>query len=278
MIRTDNAFWWYLVGLAQTDGHLRGARDKKGDLSIELSKKDLDILKKVASQLGCGYSISERTRSTNFSESATSVTLRVFDMQFRNQINDCGVPYGRKSDILSAPSSLPDVFICDYMRGLWDGDGSVGITATGIPFMSFTTSSDKIKEFLVGLISAITGKPGKNPNRNTRDQIYNICVYKEDAVLLAKALYRDGCTALDRKLHEAKRVQNWIRPESMPMREVPQKKWDKEQDEFVLTHSVEESQDHLSRSLSSIHTRLWRLTGANNPVLNVSGLRDRQDV
>jgi LAGLIDADG-like domain len=33
----------------------------------------------------------------------------------------------------------------DYLRGLVDADGSVGITSLGLPFVSFTTASEDLR-------------------------------------------------------------------------------------------------------------------------------------
>lgn len=93
----------------------------------------------------------------------------------------------------------------DYFRGLIDGDGSLGLTSQGFPFLSLVTSSSHIAIEYLELIKQVTGKV-KNSNRNTRDNIYNIVVYKEDAQLIVRHLYYTDCLALSRKLIKASEV------------------------------------------------------------------------
>jgi hypothetical protein len=67
-----------------------------------------------------------------------------------------------------------------------------------------------------------------------------------------------GCLALERKGTQKEKVASWVRPKTM--RKMTRKKfWTKEQDEYVLSHSVEESICYLTRSEKSVIMRLWRL-------------------
>ena len=91
-------------------------------------------------------SIGTRIRDTNFKENHKSYTLTICNMGFRNEINKLGVPYGRKSWVVSPSKSN----FCerDYIRSLIDGDGSVGMTDKGFPFVSFSVKSEELKKFL----------------------------------------------------------------------------------------------------------------------------------
>ncbi|BAY23837.1 hypothetical protein NIES2100_36290 [Calothrix sp. NIES-2100] len=200
-------------------------------------------------------SITERVRNTNFSANHTSVIWRVYDKRFRDYLESWGLSNGCKSELIKPPScSFSKV---DYFRGLIDGDGSLGLTSKGFPFLSLVTSSSHIVVEYRELISQITGKV-KTSKRNTRDSIYNIVVYKEDAQLLAKHLYYDGCLALTRKLIKANEVLSWSRPPNMKCIK-NRKSWTPEEDEYITNHSVECSMKVLGRSRNSIEIRLWRL-------------------
>ncbi|BAZ48777.1 hypothetical protein NIES4103_13870 [Nostoc sp. NIES-4103] len=149
----------------------------------------------------------------------------------------------------------------DYFRGLIDGDGSIGLTSKNIPYLSLVTSSSYIAVEYLEFINQMTGK-AKTSNRNTRDNVYNIVVYKEDAQILARHLYYDSCLALPRKLIKAVEVLNWSRP--LEMKQVKNRKfWTPEEDKFITTHSVECSMKVLSRSRKGIELRLWRLSKLN---------------
>jgi len=152
----------YFFGFAQTDGNLNKPFKvrNKGRLRIELSKEDLHILKSFKKLFFMVYSsITERVRDTNFKENHKSCTFNIYNMKFREELYKLGVPYGRKIE----STSLPKGNFCerDYVRGLIDGDGSVGVTEKGLPFIGFTVKNEKLKEYLLNVIEKITGEKKK---------------------------------------------------------------------------------------------------------------------
>lgn len=245
----------YLYGFIQTDGHLYETSRDRGKVSIEVSKQDEYILQAFKAIVPFYSSLTERERATNFSHSHTSVIWRVYDQRFRHLLELWGLPKGCKSNLIKPPScSFSEV---DYFRGLVDGDGSLGLTSKGFPFLSLVTSSSPIACGYLKFINQITGKV-KTTTRNTRDQVYNIAVYKEDAQILVKHLYYADCLALPRKLNKASEVLSWSRPPSM--KQVSNRKcWTPSEDQFIASHSVEESIKVINRSRCSIQLRLWRL-------------------
>lgn len=254
-INLKNPDYAYLFGFIQSDGHLYNTARDRGRLSIEVNKKDEDILWVFKSLIPFNSSITERVRQTNFSSNHISVIWRVYDKRFRDYLESWGLPSGCKSELIKLPSC--SFSKADYFRGLIDGDGSLGLTSKGFPFLSLVTSSSHIAVEYIELINRITGKV-KTSNRNTRDSVYNIAVYKEDAQSLVRHLYYDGCLALPRKLIKASEVLSWSRP--LEMKRVSNRKcWTSEEDQFITTHSVECSMKVLSRSRNSVELRLWRL-------------------
>lgn len=254
-INLNNPFYAYLFGFIQTDGHLYKNTRNRGRLSIEVNKKDEDILWAFKSLIPFNSSITERVRETNFSNNYTSVIWRVYDKRFRDYLESWGLVSGCKSELIKPPSCSFSKL--DYFRGLIDGDGSLGLTSKGFPFLSLVTSSSHIVVEYLELINQITGKV-KTSNRNKRDSIYNIVVYKEDAQILARNLYYDGCLCLTRKLIKANQVLSWSRPTDMKWVK-NRKLWTPEEDQFITNHSVECSMKVLDRSRNSIELRLWRL-------------------
>jgi len=248
----------YFFGFVQTDGTLgwssKNKKRKKGRLQIELGEKDLHILesfRRLFPLIYCGMGI--RNRNTNFKRNYKSYTFTICNMDFRNEINELGIPYGRKSQIISPPK----VGFCerDYIRGLIDGDGSVGVTDKGLPFISFTIKSEELKDYLLSVIERVTGEK-KRLNRNKRDNIYNIMINREKAQDFVKLLYYPNCLALKRKFKKAKIVLKWKRPKDM--KRVFQKFWEEWEDKYILNHTIEESCNFLKRTENSVGMRLWR--------------------
>ena len=96
----------------------------------------------------------------------------------------------------------------------------------------------------------------KDVHRNKRDGVYNIVVSNEDALNVIHYLYDDSTLYLDRKYQKALETYQWIR--TIP-KAPPRKRWTPEQDEYILSHSIEESMEYLGRTKQSVKTRLYRL-------------------
>jgi len=251
----ENPFYAYLFGFAQTDGHLYEQSRNRGKLRIEIGEKDAEILERFQKLLPFNSSISRRVRTTNFGVNYESVIWTVCDKRFRDCLKDWGFPAGKKSEIIKPPcaSYSPS----DYFRGLLDGDGSIGLTAHGFPFVSLVTSSPQIVGEYLNFIKRVTGKL-KTSLPNSRDKIHNIAIYKEDAQALVKHIYYKNCLALPRKKRKAEEVLAWRRPSTM--KKVPNRKlWTIEEDNYISVNLIEVSMKALERSRNSIEMRLWRL-------------------
>ena len=255
ILTLENPFYAYLFGLIQTDGHLYQNSRNRGRLSIELGKRDEELLRKLQKRLPFNSTISERTRKTNFSDKYVSVIWNVFDKRFRDFLMERGLPCGRKSNIISIPVGKYSKI--DYFRGLIDGDGSLGLTANGFPFLSFITASSEIANEYLSFLKSITDKV-KTTTQNKRDNVFNIAVYKEDAQKVVQTLYYKNCLALPRKLKKSNEVLNWQRPATMKKVE-NRKRWTELEDKFILSNSIKDAMIQLERSQSSVEMRLWRL-------------------
>jgi hypothetical protein len=263
MYNLEDPFVSYFIGLLQTDGHHSESSRNRGRVSIEISTKDEDIISKIVPMLKCNFSVKERTRKTNFSDGRDykSICLNIFDWSFRIWIKKY-VPVGKKSSIIEPPSE--GFSENDYWRGVIDGDGSLGITARGFPFISLVTDSDKLAQKYISFLKTVTNKD-KSVKRNKRDHVYNICLFIEDAQKLVRQLYYDGCLCINRKMEQSKKVLQWTRPEGMVIIE-SQKDWDENQNSFILSHSISESVEFLNRTKNSVGMRLWRLRSGKNTI------------
>jgi hypothetical protein len=251
----ENPFYAYLFGFAQTDGHLCEQSRNRGKLRIEIGRQDADILEIFKRLLPFNSSIRHRVRTTNFGKNYESVVWTVCDRRFRNCLKEWGFPVGKKSEIIKTPCA--PFSPADYFRGLIDGDGSLGLTANGFPFVSFVTKSPQIVGEYLNFVERVTGKT-KTSLPNSRDKIHNVAIYKEDAQALVRQVYYKSCLTLPRKLRRAEAVLAWHRPSTM--KRIPNKKfWNVEEDNFISANPIEVSMKALERSRSSIEMRLWRL-------------------
>ncbi|NJM53254.1 MAG: hypothetical protein HC846_07585 [Blastocatellia bacterium] len=200
-------------------------------------------------------SISERRRKTNFKNDYVSVIWKVFDKRFRDFLENNGLTNGKKDKTISIPANK--FAVVDYFRGLIDGDGSLGLTSNGFPFLSFITASSEMSIKYLQFLESITGKT-KSSKMNKRDNVFNIAIYKEDAQKVVQKLYYPNCLCLPRKFLKANEVWNWQRPKTMKKVE-NRKFWTIEEDEFILSNSIEIAMQKLDRTQNSIEMRIWRL-------------------
>ncbi len=126
----------------------------------------------------------------------------------------------------------------------------------GFPFVSIITASTSLA---VGYNEFLREQLGcrKKIQRNNRDNVFNITVYKEDAQALAAMLYYENCLALPRKQAKVPAILGWQRPAGMKI--MFHQEWCEAQDHFILSHPIGEAALHLGRTEQSIKMRLWRL-------------------
>jgi hypothetical protein len=245
----------YIFGFMQADGHHRAGAGKKGSITVEIKADDAALLMDMQAVLPWKTSISYRSRATNFAASYDSATLALCGMEGRARLLELGLPIGRKSATI-APPSVPFSH-SDYLRGLYDADGSIGFTATGMPFLSLVTISPAIAEFACAEILRITGAV-RTGRPNGRDGASNIMVASDPAALFAGWCYRGAGIALARKREAGLAVAAWERPETWRARSAP-KRWTADEDALIPTMPVHEAAQLLGRTERSVNMRRWRL-------------------
>lgn len=256
----------YMFGFLQADGHLHQGPGRKGRLSLEISARDIDLLRRFQELTPYYSSISGRTRSTNFAETSHTAVWTLCSLKARTLINELGLPYGSKSKDIHPPRS--EVSHRDYLRGLIDADGSVGYTSKGFPFVSLTTASTAIGTYLCRYAKGITGAE-RAIKRNARDNIYNVLYMMELAQKLAAHLYYPGCLSLERKRSAADSLVTWRRPGNMRAAHT-QRRWTDAEDRVLLKlNSPKLAAQALGRTAQSCNLRLWRLRTGQVPKPNV---------
>lgn len=249
----------YFFGFLQTDGHHSGDSrpgGQRGKLTIEVSSVDREVLASFQKLIfPVSSQVSYRNRVTNFGPKESAVWTAC-DLRLRREVLALGLPVGRKADVVAPP---PTSFSKrDYLRGLIDGDGSVGFTGIGRPFVSFVTRSTALAQFWCQQVKTVTGAE-RTPKRNARDGIYSLMVSSDPAAAVAAWLYPEGCLALNRKRAAAAEVAAWTRPADMRARPASKRRWTQAEDDVVCSHTIREAATLLGRSEQAVNVRRWRL-------------------
>ncbi|MFI8915628.1 LAGLIDADG family homing endonuclease [Streptomyces sp. NPDC053513] len=253
----------YMFGFLQADGHLARGTGQKGRLSAEINARDIHILYEFQRLTPYYSSVTERVRSTNFAEQHHSATWTLCALEARSIINELGIPYGKKSRTIRPPRV--QFSRRDYLRGVIDADGSLGWDSEGVPFLSFTSASTAMAAYLCHYTKKITGAE-RIARRNTRDQVYVITYFKEQAQQLAEHLYYPGCLALEHKKANAAAIQTWVRPADMKCAP-PRRRWTAADDrELLRLGDPAAAAIALDRTEQSCYMRLWRLRTGQTPM------------
>lgn len=193
----------YIFGLLITDGNLYLTTRNRGKVTLEVNEKDFDIVEKLFNEIP-GSKIHSRTRNTNFSKNYTTSIFTNNKKEFRDYLINNGFPIKNKTDLASTPKSNFDE--SNFWRGVIDGDGSIGITSKGLPFISLVTKSENLKESYLKFLKE-NFNINKNINRNKRDNVYNIMVSGPKSIPIIKFLYIDNPGIyLNRKYNKAKEI------------------------------------------------------------------------
>ncbi len=202
--------------------------------------------------------IKDFTRSTNFKDNYEHSCLTIRSKSLITTLTKLvGIPRGKKSNIITKPNIPFSEY--DFVRGYLDADGAIGVENTnGQPFVTMVISSEEFKEYICDFLCRELGII-KRMKRNTRDNVYNICIFNEHAQeLVRKLYYSEDALFLNRKYEKVKEVLAWNRPEGI--KRSPNKRlWTEEEDQVVLSNTNENASALLNRSIKSIQLRRWRL-------------------
>lgn len=186
----------WCLGFIAADGCVLLNQRNGGTLSITVSLKDKEILEKINYHMKSNYKIKNIKTNLNTIACRLNITAK----EVVDDLINLGIT-PRKSKTLKWPNELPDQFVWHFIRGYYDGDGSI---MTGKGYVNKKGQSNtqlrtsvlgtedflkKIKEYF------IEHNPEYNPK--IQDQSKNGYYRLEisgttSAVSLCKLLYKDA--------------------------------------------------------------------------------------
>lgn len=178
----------YILGFWFSDGYIYNglARDKRTRFIFGITQCEKEILEKILKEMDSDYQIHEEKI-----KNGVSYRFFVESKEIVEDIIKLGGEY-RKSLISKFPD-VPKKYLSDFIRGLWDGDGSVFKGKRNIATATFSCGS---KVFVDGFVKILKERVGiENPlvirdkrrksayvislspngSRKLRDYIYNGC-------------------------------------------------------------------------------------------------------
>jgi hypothetical protein len=180
----------YVLGVMATDGTLF---QNKGTSGFSVSQKERELLDKILALMNSNAKILFKKQQGGFGGSRHFFTIT------NNQIFEDLVRLGltpRKSLTLSFPD-VPHQHLTHFIRGCWDGDGSVYVSRRGLSQAGASIGSGS-KEFIEALKAHLIdlGLPDRPIQLRTMDRskqrkhtFYSIRFSGRDAARLYKLLY-----------------------------------------------------------------------------------------
>lgn len=192
----------YLLGFIYADGFVSYARPNKEckdiyyALGIGLSIKDRKFLQDITDifniDLGKSYKLHEQAKTN-------SVRVVICNKLLVNRLIKLGiVPNKTYQDSSFVFDNVPNEFKRDFIRGFFDGDGTVGVTKReNKQFVGFVTYNKSLAEHLFNYLHAYTTYFTLQVEKNKYYRIYTSGI---NAVLTFRDLiYYDNCFCMKRK-------------------------------------------------------------------------------
>lgn len=182
----------YILGFWFADGYLYHGKRNKPLMGI--SQMDKQILKDISKAMRSTYPIHEEKTANG------NISYRIF-IECEEIVKDIIVLGGkyRKSLDMRFPN-IPEKFLPDFIRGLWDGDGSAFIDKTNRATSTYTCGSKKfVDKFIDILILNVKLERPSVVRDKRRESAYGIILQPNDSRRLRKYLYQYGGIYLKRK-------------------------------------------------------------------------------
>ena len=173
----------YILGFWFADGHIDSRRNI---FVISQHKKRKCLLEKISRELDSSYPIHFASPSTN-----------VLRLSIRSKIivDDIKKLGGKSNKSLDACfPKVPVKYLPDFIRGLWDGDGTIFYSKRDQSYESHYCSASLkfINELYETLKRSIVLLSGRVKEKSNKKGVYYINFYKNDTVRLKRFIYSNN--------------------------------------------------------------------------------------
>jgi hypothetical protein len=193
-INTEEKAYW--LGFLYADGWIRYRNNIYTNIYAGLMINDIEHVKKFAKSIKSTHKITKRKNCYEI-----SIYNKVFST---NLINNGCVP--NKSLIIKFPE-ISKNFIRHFIRGYFDGDGSITITEKTLSF-TICSGSEKFLQSIIYFLNFIIKKNYKIYKRNNQNLYIFIISNYDDIVRIQNYLYHKSTIYLDRKKEKFDYIKN----------------------------------------------------------------------
>jgi hypothetical protein len=114
----------WVLGLLFTDGNVQRVTKNHTGLRVSISSMDLEVIEKVISLLGSKKEV--KTRKQSYDKDKSIYYFEFYRERMRDDLHRLGLVQA-KSLTMQFPD-IPEEYVRHFVRGCWDGDGSIYIS------------------------------------------------------------------------------------------------------------------------------------------------------
>lgn len=194
----------YILGFISADGCIA---KNKNTLVISLQTKDREILEKIKQELEYEGQLRIETPKVK-GKTYEAIKLSITSKGLVDDLKTLGLTE-RKSFTVSFPNEMPEEYELDFIRGYFDGDGSVGgqypSNSNGIKTkklqirVRICSGGSKILEQIRDVFSKHGLKHKKVKSYKNRENYFEICYSTYESIKIYELLYSDSLMFLKRK-------------------------------------------------------------------------------
>lgn len=183
----------YIIGFLGADGNI-SAKDNRIDL--ELFPSDYEILEKIRKELQLERPIKIYECANGYQKNK----LFFHSAKIKKDLMEYGlVPNKTYSKDYHFPYKLERRYIIDYIRGLFDGDGSVKMTGASVTFQIDSSNKEIIEQIHSFLKEEYNIKTQITEQKKKNITLYRVYCYGAQAKAIYKILYTPNSLFLKRK-------------------------------------------------------------------------------
>lgn len=191
---SHNGAW--LLGMYMADGYMPITKSAKHRVTLALQRQDENCLELIKKELEYTGPIYQYESSNGYPESSLSFS----SFRIREEMEKYGIVNRKTYKEIHIPN-IPKEFKIDFIRGFFDGDGSIFEIASEKKIgSSFTSASKIILEEIADFLYQEYGLKKPTIHKQERNMaVYDIRYYKADTLKLGSIFYDNDYISLPRK-------------------------------------------------------------------------------
>lgn len=193
----------YILGFLASDGNVA---KKENRIQIQLAEYDKEILEKINNELGNTRPIKICPRNDGHTDNAV---LTFYSSTIKKDLAHYNI-IPEKTSVLKPPYFLQQKYIISYIRGYFDGDGSIHEANNTIAFTIGGVSKEVLewmRSYLAETYSIVNNGLYKQPLPSGKT-FYNLTYYGEKAKQIYSLLYNNNGLFMERKYNRFTQLVN----------------------------------------------------------------------